>query len=205
VRPSVFILELRCINAHWARSHAWSEMRLKMSRRGVYVATIVACLAMVGGFAVAALYNGFTSTAVTNTNVGTVGSSLGNTIYQAGFTVTLAASSAAPAGCQSGNIAGSAPVSGVETDLVYVAGAAASCPTTSEWYEEINFSSVSDTLSSKDTFTFATNGGGSATSSFTLTLHGTETSELLTVFVDDGPASTTPVAITSLTVAVTGN
>lgn len=181
-------------------------MRLKLSRKGVYAATIVACVAMVAGFAVAALYNGFTTTTVTGTNVGTVGSSTGNTIYQAGFTVTLVASSAAGGGCQSGSIAGSTPAgSGVETDLIYVSGAAASCPTTSEWYEEVNFSSVSVTTAAKDTFTFATNGGASDTASFTLTLHGGETSELLTVFVDDGPASTTPISISSLTVVVTGS
>jgi hypothetical protein len=181
-------------------------MRFKMRRKSVYVATIVAILAMVGGFAVATLFNGFGTSTVTNTNAGTVGSSVGDTIYHNGFSVTLASSSAAGGACQSGSIAGSAPVGGVETDHIFVAGAAANCPSgTSEWYEEFSFSSVSVATAAVDTFTYATSGGTSTTTSFTLTLSGTETSESLTVFVDDGPTSTTPVAITSLTVVVTGS
>jgi hypothetical protein len=179
-------------------------MRLKLRRRSVYVATVVACLAMVGGFAVAALYNGFTTTTITNTNVGTVGSSVGDTIYHAGFSVSLIASTKGTAGCQSGAVAGSAPSGGVETDTIYVSGAANTCPAASEWYEEFSFTSVSIATAAVDTFTFATNGGVSATTSFTLTLAGSETSESLIVLVDDGPASTTPVSITGITVVASG-
>jgi hypothetical protein len=182
-----------------------SGMAPKFSRRGVYVATIVAMVTLVAGFAVAALYNGFGTTTVNGQNAGIVTAPT-DTMYHAGFSVTLLASTAASGTCQSGPIAGSGPTSGVETDNIYIAGAANSCPSgTSEWYEAFSFGSIVHSGAATDTFTFATTtGSGTVTSIFTLTLSGTETSEVLTVFVDDGPSASMPIAIDSVSVAASG-
>lgn len=184
-------------------------MKLKLRRRGVYVGTIVAMVAMIGGFALAALAGTFTHQIITGQNVGSV-SSTSNTIYSAGFTVTLSAATAPTAGCQTGSVAGSSGVA--EADNIYVEGAANSCPAASEWYEEFSFGTVSAascTPSCVDTFTFATTIPGPTTysTSFTLTLNAAATSETLVVFVDDGTtaAGALPMPISSISVVASGS
>ena len=186
-------------------------MKLKLSRRGIYVGTIVAMLAMIGGFALASLAGGFTHSTVTGQNFGSV-SGTANTIYSGGFTVTLLASSAGT-GCQSGAITGSTTiVAGVETDNVFVEGAANSCSASGEWYEEFSFVPASTAAcggaSCVDTLSFATTTGGTTTSTaFTLTTTAAATTEDLNVFVDDGPTAggALPISITSVSVVASGS
>jgi hypothetical protein len=185
-------------------------MKLHMSRRSVYVGTIVAMVAMIGGFATAAAITGFSSNSVSGANSGTV-LAPGNTIYNGGFSVALVASTAPSGGCQnSQSIAGTG---NPETDNVYISGAAgSSCPAgTSEWYEEFAFVQVTGSLSNdKDTLTFVTtingNSPATVTSAFTLTLSGTCATENLNVFVDTGVAATaTPIGFNSVVVTASGS
>jgi hypothetical protein len=193
-------------------------MSSRTPQRAVYLVTVGIVAAMVAGFALAELAGSFTTQSVTGQNVGTVQcTSPCKTMYGAGFTVTLAASANAPGGgCQSGTIAGSTPVSNVETDNIYVAGASNICTSGSggDWYEEVAFSTVTGLTCSgiapscTDTFTFATTGGTNSVAVFVLTLHsGSSMSEALTVYVDDGATASAgmPISITSIGIVASGS
>jgi hypothetical protein len=122
-------------------------MKLKLSRRGVYVATIVAMFAMIGGFALATgLFGGFGSTNV-NGNQGTV--SVGNTIYSPGISTSDYTSGA---GGALGVCTGPAS-SGVATVTVtaWVQGGPGACTTTADYVLQLTF--TSGTLASSHTYT----------------------------------------------------
>jgi hypothetical protein len=178
-------------------------MKLKLRRRSVYIATIVAILAMAGGFALATFPNGITlGGASSGQNSGTF--SAGNTIWEAaGASVALVQADSPATSC-------ALSVTGTVAS-VYLNGAA-TCATggTSEWYEEFQLAAT-EAVGDSDTFNWYVVGGvpAAADQSFTLgAQYGVSgpTAVTLVVYIDMGPASTTPVAtVSSISVTIAGS
>ena len=108
----------------------------KMKRRTVYVATIVAVLAMVGGFAMATLITTVTSGGQNGYNV----QAPGTTMYNGGSQSTTLVFITAPSCTASGGSVN--PSSGATTADVYVTGEVGCQATTADWFEEISFTST---------------------------------------------------------------
>jgi hypothetical protein len=106
-------------------------MGLKMSRRNVYIATVVAILAMAGGFALAAGFSGFSPTGGL-VNAGTFTTQ--NTMYAGtGSSQSIAVTTTTTGTCTSSGATGVAP------GTIYIAGSVACDSTTSAWVEELTF------------------------------------------------------------------
>lgn len=180
-------------------SQARNGMKLKLRRKSVYVGTIVALLAMVGGLAVAAVSGIVFTTGTGNQNFGSIAT--GNTIYaQSGVTATLAL------------VSGDGLASGCSTSASYtsnvaniaVAGIDSTCLATGTWYDELSFSPIAvGTSGASDIFFIAINGGTSG-APFTISASGAVASGILNIYIDDGPTSAAP-GITSIDVTVTGS
>lgn len=174
-------------------------MVLKLSRRGVYGATIVAILAMVGGFALAtfpAAFTGFGG-ATSNQNSGTFTG--GNTIWSGGASVALV-QAAAPSACDS-----VAYVSTVATVYLDGSSTCASAAGT-QWYEEFTFTAV-EANGDVDTFVWYVV-GGPTTAGQQFVVDGSATytgSATLNVYFDMGPNTANPGGLTSISATVSGN
>ena len=177
-------------------------MRLQLKRRSVYIATIVAILAMAGGFALATfpgVFSGFGG-ATSNQNSGTY--SGGNTIWSAGATVALVQGAAPPA-CDTVAYAGTAAAVYLDGSQTCANGVTQA---STQWYEEFNFTAT-EVSGYVDHFAWYVVGGpttvgqlfniaGSSGYSGTVTLN---------VYFDMGPASANPLTLTSISATVTGN
>jgi hypothetical protein len=108
----------------------------KMKRRTVYVATVAAVLAMVGGFAMASLISTISSGGQNGYNV----QAPGNTMYGGGSQSTNLVFTTAPGCTSSGGSVN--PSSGTLTADVYVSGPASCQTSTADWFEEISFTSI---------------------------------------------------------------
>lgn len=174
-------------------------MRLKLKRRSVYVATIVAILAMIGGLAVAAISGIVFTPGTGNQNFGQI--SPGNTIYaQTGVTATLVLTSGYSGA--TGTCATSAAYTAGAANIV-VAGSSAACTATGEWYDILSFSGVDVPAGASDTFYIGVN-GGAALAPFTITSSTLQTPSTLNIYIDDGSTTGAP-QITALTVTVSGS
>lgn len=188
-------------------------MRLKLRRKSVYVATIVAIFAMLGGFAVATLGN--FSTVSSNQN--TVSSTLGNTVWN-GATASLA-----PSYVIVGVTCATAPTfSGATASTqnacinVSTNAAESTIGATNHYVEEFTFTlavttttpaaCVSPTVCS-DTFavSFVTSTGNGAVA-YTVSLTDPTTTggnDLLNIYLDFGASA--PTSITAMDVVATGS
>jgi hypothetical protein len=175
-------------------------MRLKLRRKSVYVATIVAILAMAGGFALAAFPGTFTvfGGASSNQNSGVFGG--GPTIWSGGAAVSLIQATAATA-CDT--------VAYTTTAATVFLDGSALCTgqAGTQWYEDFHFTATEAGTDSDNFAFYVTGGANGAEQAFTVTASGTYTGAVtLDVYVEMGPASTSPVAITgTISATVSGS
>ena len=165
-------------------------MKLKLRRRSIYVGTIVALVAMIGGFALAAGAFGGTFTS-NGYNSGSAVS--GDTIYSAGG-VSVSYAPEATTGCSA-----NPTTTAVAATNVYVGGTCV----TGDWYAAFTFTATIVAGTGTDNFAVSEAGSNPAAGSIhvSVTYVGTET---LTVYLDLGTA-TPPASITTVSAAVTGN
>ena len=177
-----------------------NEMALRLRRRSVYVATIVAILAMVGGFALASIPNGFTSSSTGNQNSGTVVSA-GNTQYSGGFTVTLVTLTPQSGGCgTSGTVTG-----GGTTNVNVLLYTGSTCPQTNEWYEEVSFSLASVATGVTHFYIDTVDSSGPGSSGLiTITDTAATGAATLNFYLDYGSSGAAMTSISSISIAVTG-
>lgn len=200
----LFIVVVRCINAHWARSRARSKMRLKLRRRSVYIGTIVAILATIGGVAVAGAALIFSGSTGFNTGSQTVG----DTIYS-GSTITAVMSVQTSVPGSGSCPAGSHAATGTGTDTVDISDTGAICAGTGaggELYDELVLSASGLTSGHTyvDSISIATtpaSAGGTVILTFSTTPGGT--TESLTLWIDLGAASGN--AVTNVNIGIAGN
>ena len=170
-----------------------------MSRRTVYIGTIVAVAALVAGFAAASLTSTITSTGQNGFGV----TAPGNTMYSgsgASQSTNLVFTTASTCSTSGGTVA---PGSGAMSANVYVAGEVACQTGYADWFEEISFTSVA-VPSAGPSDVFAITVGTNSPISVTVTFAGLTagTSVVTTnVFYEVG-ASATP---TTSAVAITGS
>jgi hypothetical protein len=175
------------------------------ARRLVFIGTITAILGLAAGYSIAAF-----PTAVNSGDVGQnyAGVTPVNTVYAGNFNVELVLSqNPSSSGCTSGT---QSTVTGPGTIDLYVAGAAGNCSSAStNWYEELSFTSSTLTAGQtySDMFTVATTVSGttigeSVTVPADLNTSGTVSVDL---FVDSGPSSGSPASYSSLTVVIQGS
>ena len=170
-------------------------MAFKLSRKGVYIGTIVTMVAMIGGLAVAAVSGIVFTPGTGNQNFGSFNA--GNTIYaSATVTMTLVSGDGLSSGCLL------AATYAASTADIPVAGIGSTCLATNTWYDELTFTVPSVPASASDTFWIAVN-GGPAGAGFTVTSASTFTPGTLHIYVDNGPTTGAP-GITSLSITVTG-
>jgi hypothetical protein len=168
-------------------------MKLKLRRRSVYVGTVVALIAMLSGFALAA-------------SLGSIGGSTG----QSGYSTTITASAwagtvtitpvpdSAQSGCSSGTLSGATPsyytaaASGVDQ---CVAG---------DFYEELSFTPTTAVpLSTSAKFSVYADAADSAYDvTVTLVTQASGTTTSLALYVDFTSSTTGPDIPTSITVVV---
>ena len=205
VLTRIFILHPRCINAHWVRSSARSEMKLKLRRRSVYIGTIAAILVAVAGFAIA----GAALTFIGSTGFNTGTQTIGDTIYAGSVGGTMSVQTIVPGSGSCGAGPHYTDTTGTGTDTVDVSDTGAVCSAAGaggELYDELVFSASGLTSGDHytDTFSFATtpaSAGGTIILTFTTT--PAATTETLTVWVDLGAASGN--AVTAVNVGIAGN
>jgi hypothetical protein len=180
-------------------ARARSEMKLKLSRRSVYAGTVVALIAMVAGFALAAVPGGFTTHSVGNQNAGIVTTS-GNTQYSGGFTVNLVTFAAA-AGCATTGTA----TGGATTNVNVLLYTGSTCPQTSEWYEEVSFPLTTVTAGTTLFYINSVDTSGSGSSgTITITDVVGTGAATLNFYLDFGPTSAAMPTISSISIAATG-
>lgn len=164
-------------------------MGMAMRRRTIYAATIVAILAMTGGFVLAAGVGGWTVTNSGGANSGST--SVSGTIYAGAVTSTIYAATAAPgSGCAaSGPYSGSDASGAGAVDVSITGLACAGSASVPEVYDTLVFTSSALTAGKvyADTFTISPTAPSASAQVLTwtvdLSVSGTET---LTVYVDMG-------------------
>jgi hypothetical protein len=177
-------------------------------RHTVYVVTVLSMVALAAGFVLAASIGGITPT-VTHQNAGQVTTAPGNTVYSGSPTINLVQSTGS--NC---NPATSSPVLYSGTPLVanvYVSGTAACTTNANDWFEVINWSTVSlvGGSTTTDTFFVSTTGGTLPYSeSFVVsyTNGGGTVTGTLNLYLDAGPSSggALPIAYTDISISVNG-
>jgi hypothetical protein len=180
-------------------------MKLKLSRKSVYVATIVAMFAMLGGLALAGTLGGITGTS-SNQNAGIINPSGTSTIFAGAVSVNLVQSSTV-AGCGSGASWGTT-ISGLQTPLsVYAEGTNVCTNGESDWFELVQWTGVAVTGTASDTFYITTSGGTTPnTVSFVVSSSGASGTGALDVYLDCGTTAggALPTAYTAISIAVNG-
>ncbi|MCI4353675.1 MAG: hypothetical protein L3K14_09915 [Thermoplasmata archaeon] len=170
-----------------------------MRRRSVYIGTIVAVLAMAGGFALAAFPGTFTLFGGTSSGQNTGTFTGGSTIWSAGASVALVQAASPVASC-------ALSYTGTAAN-VYLAGSLA-CATggATHWYEEFQLTAT-EVATNSDTFHWYVVGGANAADqSFTVAQSVTYTGAVtLNVFFDMGAATASPGTVTSISATVTGS
>lgn len=155
-------------------------MGIKLRRKSVYIGTIVAMLAMVGGLAMATFVTDLTTGGQNGYSV----TSATGTSYASGTpTVNLVWTTAA-ACTATGTVASAGP-----TQAVYVTGQVACQTATPDWFEEISFPGTALVANPVDSFavTVATN----APITFSVSLTTTATHAITTsVFYEVGASAT---------------
>jgi hypothetical protein len=164
-------------------------MGLKMRRRSVYVGTIVAMLAMVGGLALAS----FVSTVTTGGQNGYSVTSATGTSYATGTPTVNLVWTTATACTASGTVSSAGP-----TASAFVAGPVACQTATPDWFEELTFPGTALVANPVDNF--AVTVGTNAPVVFSVSLTTTATHAITTnVFYEVGTsatASTSDVGVT---------
>jgi hypothetical protein len=191
-------------------------MRLKLRQRSVYAATIVAVLALIGGWAMATTLSGITGPASVNQNAGTITTPSG-TMFAGSVSVTLTQVTLASSGLC--DVSPSWATAGTPGTLnVYVTGTntctSGGLSSATDWFEELSWASVTvpttTTSPVVDTFYITTAGGASPnTVTFTVTTPTSTTTGTgtLNVFLDVGPIvvsgiGQSPTAYTGISIAV---
>lgn len=180
-------------------------MRLKIRRKSVYVATIVAMFAMVGGFALAATIGGITGTS-SNQNAGLITPSGTSTIFAGSVSVNLVQSNAGT-NCGSGASWGTSGGGLISPLSVYVTGTNTCTNSESDWFELVQWTGVAVTATASDTFFITTSGGTQPnTVSFVVSSGGATGTGVLDVYLDCGTTAggALPTAYTSISIAVNG-
>jgi hypothetical protein len=178
-------------------------MKLKLKRRSVYIATIVAIFAMAGGFALATFPGGFSGFGGTSSNQNSGTFVGGNTIWSNGASVTLV-QAAAPTACDT--VAYATTAATVYLDGSYTCANGMSSAV-NQWYEDFTFTTPSEANGLADNFAWYVVGGPTPagqlfTVSGSVTYTGTVT---LNVYFDMGPASANPLTLTSISATVSGS
>lgn len=181
-----------------------------LQRRTIYAATIVAILAMVGGFALAgASFLGFTSTSV-NGNQGVI--NVGNTIYSLGVNGSELITGA-------GGVGGActAPSSSATAHEVFVTawfrGGPGACTTTPDYIYQLNFTSANPVVGTSpfsDKFVISSEFGTAITyTTDSVTVVCTLTTETFCqadINIDTGVATTSPQpAVEAVDITVSGS
>jgi len=163
-------------------------MALKLRRRSVYVATIVAMLAMVGGLAMAS----FITTVTTGGQNGYSVTSATGTSYASGTPTVNLVWTTATGTCGTPTVA-------ANDANVYISGQAACQTATPDWFEELSFPGTSLVANPVDNF--AVTVGTNAPVLFTVSLITTSAHAITTdVFYEVGTA-----AATTSNVGITGD
>jgi hypothetical protein len=166
-------------------------MGLKLSRRSVYIGTIVAMLAVVGGLATAS----FVSTLTTGGQNGYSVTSATGTSYASGTPTVNLVWTTATACTATGTVSSGAP-----TAAVYVTGQVACQTATPDWFEEITFPGAALVANPVDNF--AVTVGVNAPVLFTVSLTTTATHAISTsVFYEVGASATS----TTSDIGITGD
>jgi hypothetical protein len=188
-------------------------MGLKLRQRSVYLGTIVAVLALIGGFAMATALSGITGPASVSQNAGTIVTTT-NTMFAGSVSVNLVQAALASSSLCDVSVAW--PSSPPSTPLaVYVTGtnACISGAGATDWFEEVSWAAVTVPAPSStvtDTFYITTAGGASPnTVTFTVTTPSGAAggTGALNVYLDVGPTVTggnvqSPTAYTGISISV---
>jgi hypothetical protein len=191
-------------------------MGLKLRQRSVYLGTIVAVLALIGGFAMATALSGITGPASVAQNAGTIVTTT-NTMFAGSVSVNLVQETLASSGLCDKNVAwatagtpGTLSVNVTGTNTCTSGGGSSS----TDWFENVSWAAVTvpTTTSSAviDTFYITTAGGSSPnTVTFTVTTpaHTTTGTGALNVYLDVGPVVSggvgqSPTAYTGISISV---
>lgn len=155
-------------------------MALKMRRRSVYVGTIIAMLAMIGGLAMAS----YISTVTTGGQNGYSVTSATGTSYASGTPTVNLVWTTASACTSSGSVSPGGP-----TANVYVSGQATCQTSNPDWFEEISFPGAALVADPVDQF--AVTVGTNSPVTFTVTLTATHLEAITTnVFYEVGTSAT---------------
>jgi|HubBroStandDraft_4_1064222.scaffolds.fasta_scaffold96365_2 hypothetical protein len=166
-------------------------MGLKLRRRSVYLGTIVAMLAVVGGLATAS----FVSTITTGGQNGYSVTSATGTSYATGTPTVNLVWTTATACTASGNVPSAGP-----TAAVYVTGQVACQTATPDWFEEITFPGTALVANPVDNF--AVTVGANAPVLFSVSLTTTATHAITSsVFYEVGTSATA----TTSNIGITGD
>ncbi len=174
------------------------NMGIRLRRRSVYLATIVAILAMTAGFAIAAFPNAFTLFGGTTShqNEGTFIS--GDSIFSAGASVTLT-QTAAPSTCYTVSYTGAAAT-------VFLDGTVTCATSLTQWYEDFHFLATEVSGDSDNFHWYVVGGVNGADQTFTVAGAGGYTGSVtLDVYIEMGVATANPGTLTSISATVAGN
>jgi hypothetical protein len=176
-------------------------MKLKLRRRSVYVATIVAILAMAGGFALATFPGAFSVFGGTSSNQNSGTFNGGNTIWSSGAAVSLV-QAAAPTACDTVAYTGAAATAFLDGSATCASAVGGG----TQWYEDFHFTAA-EVNGYADNFAWYVV-GGPTTAGQLFTVSGSATyagAVTLDVYVEMGPASANPLTLTSISATVSGN
>jgi hypothetical protein len=176
-------------------------MSVRLRRRGVYIATIVAMLAMTAGFALAAFPGTFTQFGGGTSNQNSGVFSGGPTIWAGGASVSLMQAAApASSSCDSVTYATTAA-------SVYLDGSAlCSTATGTQWYEDFHFTATEASGDSDNFEWYVVGGANGAEQPFTVSESSTYTGSVtLDVYVEMGAANVNPLTLTSISATVSGS
>ncbi len=173
----------------------------KIQRRAVYVGTIVAMVAMAGGFAVATIPNAFTFNGG-GQNGGAV--TTGNTQYAGAVQINLA--DVNPGSCvASGSVQTvTATASPGTFSTFYIDPAAPACPGVNTYWEVFNFTTSSSVIGSDIITVYVTGGGAAGTYSLVVDQTVGGEVQLVGMAIDFGPDTGAPDMATNIAVVVTG-
>lgn len=181
------------------------EMALKLRRRSVYVGTIMAILATIGGFALAGTALTFSGSTGFNTGSQTVG----NTIYSGtAITASMTVQTSVP-GSGSCTAGSQTPAQGAGTDTVDISDTGAACSAAGaggELYDQLvlHASGLTALQLYKDTISIATTpASAGATVTITFSTAPVGTTETLTIWLDLGAA--TGNTVTNVDIGIAGN
>ncbi len=172
------------------------NMGIRLRRRSVYLATIVAILAMTAGFAIAAFPNAFTLFGGTSSHQNEGTFTAGNTIWSGGASVALI-QMASPGSCYTLSSSANAATIFIDGSATCVTGGA------HQWYEDFTLTATEAAGDSDNFHWYVAGGANSNDQTFTVADGvGYDGAVTLDVYVEMGAFTANPGTVTSISATV---